>query len=31
VDASQQTRRQLDIDYVLDYIAKERKMNIVYL
>ena len=31
VDANQQIRRQLDIDYVLEYIAKERKMNIVYL
>lgn len=31
VDASQQTRRQLDIDYVLEYIAQKRKMNIVYL
>jgi len=29
--ASPQIRRQLDIDYVLDWIAKKRKMDIVYL
>jgi hypothetical protein len=31
VNASLQTRRQLDIDYVLEWIAKKRKMDIVYL
>lgn len=31
VKASAQTRRQLDIDYVLEWIAKKRKMDIVYL
>ena len=31
VEASLQTRRQLDIDYVLEWIAKKRKMDIVYL
>ena len=31
VQSSLQTRRQLDIDYVLDWIAKKRKMDIVYL
>ncbi|OPY53867.1 MAG: hypothetical protein A4E48_00487 [Methanosaeta sp. PtaU1.Bin060] len=31
VDASLQTRRPLDIDYVLEWIAKKRKMDIVYL
>jgi hypothetical protein len=31
VEASQQTRRMLDIDYVLEWIAKKRKMDIVYL
>jgi len=31
VKASQQTRRQLDIDYLLEWIAKKRKMDIVYL
>lgn len=31
VEASQQTRRVLDIDYVLEWIAKKRKMDIVYL
>jgi hypothetical protein len=31
VEASEQIRRQLDIDYVLEYIAQKRKMNIVYL
>ncbi len=31
VIASLQTRRQLDIDYVLEWIAKKRKMDIVYL
>jgi hypothetical protein len=31
VEASQQTRRQLDIDYVLEWIAQNRKMDIVYL
>ncbi len=31
VKASLQTRRQLDIDYVLEWIAKKRKMDIVYL
>jgi len=29
--ASPQIRRQLDIDYVLEWIAKKRKMDIVYL
>jgi hypothetical protein len=31
VKASRQTRRQLDIDYLLEWIAKKRKMDIVYL
>ncbi len=31
VTASLQTRRQLDIEYVLEWIAKKRKMDIVYL
>jgi hypothetical protein len=31
VQSSQQTRRQLDIDYVLEWIAEKRKMDIVYL
>lgn len=31
VAASAQTRRPLDIDYVLEWIAKKRKMDIVYL
>lgn len=31
VKAGLQTRRQLDIDYVLEWIAKKRKMDIVYL
>jgi hypothetical protein len=31
VEASLQTRRPLDIDYVLEWIAKKRKMDIVYL
>ncbi len=31
VKASLHTRRQLDIDYVLEWIAKKRKMDIVYL
>ncbi|VVB72913.1 Uncharacterised protein [uncultured archaeon] len=31
VKASLQTRRQMDIDYVLEWIAKKRKMDIVYL
>jgi len=31
VKSSLQTRRQMDIDYVLEWIAKKRKMNIVYL
>ena len=31
VKANMQIRRQLDIDYVLEYIAKKRKMDIVYL
>jgi hypothetical protein len=31
VQSSMQTRRQLDIDYVLDWIAEKRKMDIVYL
>lgn len=31
IEASQQTRRMLDIDYVLEWIAKKRKMDIVYL
>ncbi len=31
VEASEQSRRQLDIDYVLEYVAQKRKMNIVYL
>ncbi len=31
VEASQQTRKMLDIDYVLEWIAKKRKMDIVYL
>jgi hypothetical protein len=31
VEASQQTRRQLDIDYVLEWIAQKRKMDIIYL
>lgn len=31
VKSSLQTRRQLDIDYVLEWIAKKRKMDIVYL
>jgi hypothetical protein len=31
VEANEQTRRQLDIDYILEYIALKRKMNIVYL
>jgi hypothetical protein len=31
VKAGQQTRRQLDIDYLLEWIAKKRKMDIVYL
>ncbi len=30
-NASLQTRKQLDIDYVLEWIAKKRKMDIVYL
>jgi hypothetical protein len=31
IGASEQTRRQLDIDYMLEWIAKKRKMDIVYL
>jgi hypothetical protein len=31
VQSSLQTRRQLDVDYVLDWIAGKRKMDIVYL
>jgi hypothetical protein len=31
VQSSQQTRRQLDIDYVLEWIAEKRKMDLVYL
>jgi hypothetical protein len=31
VKASAQTRRQIDIDYMLEWIAKKRKMDIVYL
>jgi hypothetical protein len=31
VKSGMQTRRQLDIDYVLEWIAKKRKMDIVYL
>ena len=31
VKSGLQTRRQLDIDYVLDWIAERRKMDIVYL
>ena len=31
VQSSSQTRRQLDIDYLLDWIAQRRKMDIVYL
>ena len=31
VKANMQIRRQLDIDYVLEWIAKKRKMDIVYL
>lgn len=31
VQSSSQTRRQLDIDYMLDWIAERRKMDIVYL
>ncbi len=31
IEAGQQTRRMLDVDYVLEWIAKKRKMNIVYL
>jgi hypothetical protein len=31
IQSSLQTRRQLDIDYMLDWIAKKRKMDIVYL
>jgi len=31
VKAGQQTRKLLDIDYVLEWIAKKRKMDIVYL
>jgi len=31
VQSSSQTRRQLDIDYVLEWIAEKRKMDIVYL
>jgi len=31
VESGIQTRRQLDIDYVLEWIAKKRKMDIVYL
>ncbi len=31
VKSGLQTRRQLDIDYVLEWIAKKRKMDIVYL
>ena len=31
VQSSLHTRRQLDIDYVLDWIAEKRKMDIVYL
>ncbi|MDD4651418.1 MAG: hypothetical protein PHQ34_04230 [Methanothrix sp.] len=31
VQSGQQTRRQLDIDYVLEWIAEKRKMDIVYL
>jgi hypothetical protein len=31
IQSSLHTRRQLDIDYVLDWIAEKRKMNIVYL
>jgi len=31
VKAGLQTRRQLDIDYMLEWIAKKRKMDIVYL
>ncbi len=31
LEANLQIRRQLDIDYVLEWIAKKRKMDIVYL
>lgn len=31
VEASQQMRTQLDIDYMLEWIAEKRKMDIVYL
>ena len=31
VQSSLQTRRQLDIDYVLEWMAEKRKMDIVYL
>jgi hypothetical protein len=31
VQSSQHTRRQLDIDYVLEWIAEKRKMDLVYL
>jgi len=31
IEASVQTRRLLDIDYVLEWIAQKRKMDIVYL
>jgi len=31
VQSGSQTRRQLDIDYVLEWIAERRKMDIVYL
>jgi len=31
IKANMQIRRQLDIDYVLEWIAKKRKMDIVYL
>jgi hypothetical protein len=31
VEASLQTRRMLDVDYVLEWIVKKRKMDIVYL
>jgi len=31
VKASQQIRRLLDVDYVLEWIAEKRKMDIVYL
>lgn len=31
VAANKQTRRQMDIDYILEWIAKKRKLDIVYL